>query len=169
MLAQWLSTAGPEVSLEQLAHTLNHHRGGTACSVACARGRAQAVAGLSALAAGSPHPAWWGRTRAHAGPGRCSSTRTGVAVGRDGRQLLADEPAFAAAVDELEPAFVERVGFSLRVSWRPLNRSWASTASNRCWSAQLALTALWRSYGVHPDAVIGHRWARSPPPWCPVR
>ena len=31
-----------------------------------------------------------------------------------GRQLLADEPAFAAAVDELEPLFVEHMGFSLR-------------------------------------------------------
>ena len=31
-----------------------------------------------------------------------------------GRQLLADEPAFAAAVAELEPLFVEQVGFSLQ-------------------------------------------------------
>ena len=31
-----------------------------------------------------------------------------------GRQLLAEEPAFAAAVAELEPVFVEKVGFSLR-------------------------------------------------------
>ena len=31
-----------------------------------------------------------------------------------GRQILADEPAFAAAVAELEPDFVAQVGFSLR-------------------------------------------------------
>ncbi len=31
-----------------------------------------------------------------------------------GRQLLADEPAFAAAVAELEPVFVEQAGFSLQ-------------------------------------------------------
>ncbi len=30
-----------------------------------------------------------------------------------GRRLLADEPAFAAAVAELEPVFVEQAGFSL--------------------------------------------------------
>ena len=30
-----------------------------------------------------------------------------------GRQLLADEPAFAAAVAELEPDFVAQTGFSL--------------------------------------------------------
>ena len=31
-----------------------------------------------------------------------------------GRELLADDPAFAKAVDELEPIFAEKVGFSLR-------------------------------------------------------
>ena len=31
-----------------------------------------------------------------------------------GRQLLADEPVFAAAVDDLEPDFVAQAGFSLR-------------------------------------------------------
>ena len=31
-----------------------------------------------------------------------------------GRRLLADEPVFAAAVAELEPVFVEQVGFSLQ-------------------------------------------------------
>ena len=31
-----------------------------------------------------------------------------------GRQLLADEPAFAAAVADLEPVFVAQMGFSLQ-------------------------------------------------------
>ena len=30
-----------------------------------------------------------------------------------GRQLLADEPVFAEAIAELDPIFVEQVGFSL--------------------------------------------------------
>ena len=53
--------------------------------------------------------------RARAGPGTVfvysgqGSQWTGM-----GRRLLADEPVFAAAVDELEPVFVEQVGFSLR-------------------------------------------------------
>ncbi len=74
-----------------------------------------------------------------------------------GRQLLADEPAFAAAIDELEPVFVDKVGFSLRhvlAVGEPL------TGIDRIQPVlvgmQLALTALWRSYGVEPDAVIGH-------------
>ena len=54
-------------------------------------------------------------------------------MGGMGRQLLADEPAFAAAVAELEPVFVEQVGFSLRRCWKPVSRWWASTGFSRCW------------------------------------
>ena len=74
-----------------------------------------------------------------------------------GRQLLADEPAFAAAVAELEPVFVEQVGFSLR---EVLAAGEPVVGIDRIQPVlvgmQLALTALWRSYGVEPDAVIGH-------------
>ena len=74
-----------------------------------------------------------------------------------GRQLLADEPAFAAAVDELEPLFVEHVGFSLRqvlAEGQPVAGD--ARVQPVLMGLQLALTALWRSYGVEPDAVIGH-------------
>jgi phthiocerol/phenolphthiocerol synthesis type-I polyketide synthase B len=74
-----------------------------------------------------------------------------------GRQLLADEPAFAAAVDELEPVFVEQVGFSLReilAGGEPVSGD--ARVQPVVMGLQLALTALWRSYGVYPDAVIGH-------------
>ena len=74
-----------------------------------------------------------------------------------GRQLLADEPAFAAAVAELEPIFVAETGFSLQ---QVLAEGQSVTGIERIQpvlvGVQLALTALWRSYGVEPDAVIGH-------------
>ena len=74
-----------------------------------------------------------------------------------GRQLLADEPAFAAAVDELEPLFLEHMRFSLQ---QVLTEGQRVTGDARVqpvlMGLQLALTALWRSYGVEPDAVIGH-------------
>src|ERR1700760_2203611 len=74
-----------------------------------------------------------------------------------GRQLLVDEPAFAAAVADLEPAFVEQVGFSLQ---QVLAGGEPVVGIDRIQPVlvgmQLALTELWRSYGVHPDAVIGH-------------
>ena len=74
-----------------------------------------------------------------------------------GRRLLADEPAFAAAVAELEPVFVDQVGFSLQ---QVLDSGEPVVGIDRIQPVlvgmQLALTALWRSYGVEPDAVIGH-------------
>ena len=74
-----------------------------------------------------------------------------------GQALLVEEPAFAAAVDELEPAFVDKVGFSLR---QVLEAGEPVVGIDRIQPVlvgmQLALTALWRSYGVEPDAVIGH-------------
>src|SRR6202040_1297825 len=73
------------------------------------------------------------------------------------QQLLVDEPVFAAAVAELEPAFVRHVGFSL---WQVIAGgepvSGDAQVQPVMMGLQLALTALWRSYGVHPDAVIGH-------------
>ena len=74
-----------------------------------------------------------------------------------GQQLLADEPAFAAAVAELEPVFVEQVGFSLQqvlAEGEPVSGD--AQVQPVVMGLQLALTALWRSYGVEPDAVIGH-------------
>nr|MCW1957561.1 SDR family NAD(P)-dependent oxidoreductase [Mycobacterium sp.] len=74
-----------------------------------------------------------------------------------GRRLLAEEPAFSAAVDELEPVFVEQVGFSLRdviAGGEPVSGD--AQVQPVIMGLQLALTELWRSYGVYPDAVVGH-------------
>ena len=74
-----------------------------------------------------------------------------------GRQLLDDEPVFAEAIAELEPVFVEQVGFSLQqviAGGEPVSGD--ARVQPVLMGLQLALTELWRSYGVHPDAVIGH-------------
>src|SRR6202012_1007117 len=124
----------------------------------CARDRAQVVAGLQALAAGEPAP---GVVEPYE---RSHGSRTVFVYSGQGsqwpgmaRQLLEDEPAFAAAVDELEPTFVEHVGFSLRqvlADGEPVAGD--TRVQPVLMGLQLALTALWRSYGVQPDAVIGH-------------
>ena len=101
----------------------------------CARDRAQAVAGLQALAAGDTAP---GVVDAHQGP--CGSGTVFVYSGQGsqwagmGRQLLADEPAFAAAVAELEPVFVEQVGFSLQQVLADRRAGGGdATGCSRCW------------------------------------
>ena len=195
LLANWMDGDGADVALPEVAHTLNHHRAkrGKFATV-CARDRAQAVAGLHALAAGHPAEGVVGPHEGSCAPGTVfvysgqGSQWPGMA-----RRLLDDEPAFAAAIAELEPAFVAEVGFSLQrvlAGARPAAPNGVADASDRSTALsrraaarlaaragvravrddelsgdarvqpvlmglQLGLTELWRSYGVHPDAVIG--------------
>ena len=159
VLADWMDGDGADVGLADVAHTLNHHRARHwKFSTLAARDRGQAVAGLRALAAGRSAPGVVGPHE-----GRCGAGTVFVYSGQGsqwagmGRQLLADEPAFAAAVAELEPVFVEQVGFSLQqvlAGGEPVSGD--ARVQPVLMGMQLALTELWRSYGVHPDAVIGH-------------
>ncbi|HKP39823.1 MAG TPA: type I polyketide synthase [Mycobacterium sp.] len=159
VLADWMDGDGADVALSDVAHTLNHHRTRHAeFATVCARDRAQAVTGLRALAAGRAAD---GVVGPHGGP--CGPGTVFVYSGQGshwagmGRQLLVDEPVFAAAVNELEPTFLEHVGFSLRqviAGGEPVSGD--AHVQPVLMGLQLALTELWRSYGVHPDAVIGH-------------
>ncbi len=159
MLATWMAGAGAEAPLAEVAHALNHHRSHhNKFGTVVARDRAQAVAGLQALATGQSAP---GVNGPHVGA--CTPGTVFVYSGQGsqwagmGRRLLADEPAFAAALAEIEPVFVEKVGFSLHeviAEGRPVSGD--AEVQPVLMGLQLALTELWRSYGVHPDAVIGH-------------
>ena len=159
VLADWIEGAGAAVPLAEVAHTLSHHRPRHArFATVCAGDRTHAVAGLRALAEGHPAP---GVVTPHQGVSASGTVFLYSGQGSQwagmGRELLADEPAFAAAIAELEPVFVEQVGFSLR---QVLESGEQVAGIDRIQPVlvgmQLALTALWRSYGVEPDAVIGH-------------
>jgi len=159
MLAKWMDGEGAAVPLADVAHTLNHHRARfKSFAAVCARDRAQALAGLQALAAGEPAT---GVVEQREGPQRPGTVFVYSGQGSQwagmGQRLLVEEPAFATAVDELEPAFVEQAGFSLR---DVLVGGETVVGIERIQPVlvgmQLALTALWRSYGVEPAAVIGH-------------
>jgi phthiocerol/phenolphthiocerol synthesis type-I polyketide synthase A len=159
VLADWMEGDGARVALADVAHTVNHHRSRYAkFATVCARDRTQAVAGLRALAADQ---SCLGVVGPHAGP--CERGTVFVYSGQGsqwagmGRQLLTDEPAFAAAVAELDPMFVAQTGFSLQ---QVLESGEPVVGIDRIQpvlvGVQLALTQLWRYYGVQPDAVIGH-------------
>ena len=159
VLAGWMQGAGASVGLAEVAHTLNHHRTRyPRFATVCAVDRESAVAGLAGLAAGVAGP---GVVLPHEGP--CGSGVVFVYSGQGsqwvgmGRQLLAEEPAFAAAVAEVEPVFVAQTGFSLI---EVLAGGGEVTGIDRIQpvlvGVQVALSELWRAYGVTPDAVVGH-------------
>jgi len=158
-LADWMDNAGAGVPLADVAHALNHHRTRHEMfATVCAADHGAAITGLRALAAGKDAP---GVVLPHDGP--CGAGTVFVYSGQGsqwagmGRQLLADEPAFAAAIADIEPLFVNELGFSLHdtlAAGEPVDGS--VRVQSVLTGMQLALTALWRSYGVEPDAVIGH-------------
>ncbi|WP_407686788.1 type I polyketide synthase [Mycobacterium sp. HUMS_1102779] len=158
-LADWLQGRGAGAPLADVAHTLTrqHGRHGKV-AVVCARDRAQAVAGLRAVAAGRTEPGVVLPAGRPSGPGTVFVySGQGSQWPGMGKRLLADEPAFAAAVAELDPVFVEQAGFSLREvleAGEPL--AGIARIQPTLVGVQLALTALWRAHGVEPDAVIGH-------------
>ena len=157
-LADWLAGSGAQVPLADVAHTLDHRPRQARVAAVCAADREQAIAGLRALAEARPVPGVVAPHQPVTGPGTVFLySGQGSQWAGMGKELLATEPAFATAVDELEPDFVKQVGFSLR---GVLESGEPVVGIDRIQPVlvgmQLALTALWRSYGVEPDAVIGH-------------
>ncbi|EFL36859.1 conserved hypothetical protein [Streptomyces viridochromogenes DSM 40736] len=156
-LADWLrgSTAHPA----DVARTLAGRTGrGPVRAAVVARGRAELATALGSLAAGrdDARVVTDDRDRVGRGPVWVFSGYGSQWPGM-GRRLLAEEPAFAAAVEKLDPHLAPECGMSLRDHLSPgagLDR--LEVAQPVLFGIQLALAELWRSYGVEPAAVIGH-------------
>jgi NADPH:quinone reductase-like Zn-dependent oxidoreductase/malonyl CoA-acyl carrier protein transacylase len=77
-----------------------------------------------------------------------------------GRDLLAEEPVFRAAMTECDGLLRPLSGWSLLDQLAmPADQSrldQTACAQPALFSIQVALAALWRSWGVLPDAVVGH-------------
>ncbi|MEU5796903.1 SDR family NAD(P)-dependent oxidoreductase [Streptomyces sp. NPDC047813] len=162
-LAAWLAGEGREVSAGDLAHTLavrrqhaDHRLGLVARDVrhlrALTAGYAEAgeageedtlVTGTPYLDPRHPGPVFVFTGQGSQHPGMC-------------RELLATETVFASAIEELEPLVGAETGLSLR---RLIEGPEPLTGVDRIqpvlFAIQVALAALWRSWGVRPVAVIG--------------
>ena len=115
------------------------------------------MAGLAALGTGTTRPGVeTGTGTAAAGPAVWVFSGYGAHWPAMGRHLLDTEPAFAAAVDELEPLLRAEAGVSLRDGLRDPADHRIAVAQPLTFGLQVALAALWRSYGLEPAAVLGH-------------
>jgi 6-methylsalicylic acid synthase len=158
-LAKWLAGEGADTPLKDVAHTLLEHRSHLVNRAAVVAGdRASLIAGLEAVAAGESSPmVATGRVPGDQGPGPVwvFSGHGSQWVGM-GRDLLTAEPAFREAIAEIDPVFEQEAGFSpLEVLLHgPLED--VDVIQPMIFAVQAGLTAVLRSRGLVPAAIIGH-------------
>ncbi|MFD3685507.1 type I polyketide synthase [Nocardiopsis sp. NPDC058631] len=121
--------------------------------------RTALLARLDALAGGVPDP---GAVRGRAAEGRTVFVYPGQGSQWPAmaRELLRDSPVFAERIAACERALAPYTDWSLtdtllqRAGAPPLDRH--DVVPQALWAVMIALTALWASHGVRPDAVVGH-------------
>jgi acyl transferase domain-containing protein/NADPH:quinone reductase-like Zn-dependent oxidoreductase/acyl carrier protein len=77
-----------------------------------------------------------------------------------GRELLQDEPVFRAAIEQIDQIFLAHAGWSLLDEFKVIEQdsrvALTEVAQPLNFAIQVGLAALWRSWGVEPDCVVGH-------------
>lgn len=124
-----------------------------------ARSRAEMAAKLDAWAGGEPVA---GAAAARAGRERPRVVFAFSGQGPQwkgmGWQLFREEPRFRKAVEQCDRLLRPWLGFSVlaRVEAEEDALDHTEVVQPALFSLQVGLTALWRSWGIEPDAVVGH-------------
>ena len=155
-LADWVAEHADDVSPSDLGYTLARRRAHRPVRAAVSASTlAELAKGLREIADGdAPYQAAVGRD--DRGPVWVFSGQGSQWAGM-GAGLLASEPAFAAAVAEVEPLITQEAGFSVTEAMTaPDTVTGIDRVQPTLFAMQIALAATMRSHGVQPGAVIGH-------------
>ncbi|WP_225409379.1 type I polyketide synthase [Stigmatella hybrida] len=153
---------GASLRLEDICYTASARRSHYEHRLAVTGSTREAlVEHLGAFLKGEPHPAVSSREAALRRPkvvfvfSGQGSQWTGM-----GRELLRTSPVFRKAIEDCDQAF------RAHGSWSLLEQLGADEASSRMgdidvlqpvlFAVSVALAAQWRSWGIEPDAVVGH-------------
>jgi len=160
-LADWVEAHATELATPDLAYTLARRRGHRSVrSAVLAGSNTELMEALREVANGDAlyqevvgqeerGPVW-----VFSGQGS-----QWAAMGAD---LLANEPAFAAVIAELEPLIADESGFSVTEALSaPEKVTGIDRVQPTLFAMQVALAATMKSHGVRPGAVIGHSLGES--------
>jgi acyl transferase domain-containing protein/acyl carrier protein len=166
LAGEYLALAGTEnvpLCLEDACHTSGARRGHYDHRLAfVARSWAEVKDRLEAFLEGETRPGMSFRRKAPGRRPKVAFVFSGQGSQRDemGRQLLEQEPVFRAKVEECDELFRSYSGWSL------LEQLYGEQASSRIdetevtqpaiFMLQVGLAALLNSWGIQPDAVVGH-------------
>nr|ALD82522.1 polyketide synthase [Nannocystis sp. MB1016] len=153
--------ARPELTLADVALSLATGRAAMEQRLALVVGsRAELLAALAAAAGGTtPEGSARGRTAGRPKLVFVFPGQGGQWSGM-GRQLLSEEPVFRARLEECDRAIAAEVGWSVLAELQAppetarLDR--IEVVQPVLFAVEVGLAALWRSWGIEPDAVIGH-------------
>lgn len=158
---------GPAPALADLGHTLAHRRQHLESRLAVVygtgdRARESLDESLAAHLRGEPHPRVVQGRRLEPPERRPVWVFTGMGPQwwGMGRGLLADEPVFRDVVTACDREIRKIADWSLLDEMAAdedrsrMAETWLAQPAN--FAVQIGLAALWRSYGVHPDAIVGH-------------
>nr|WP_083562268.1 type I polyketide synthase [Mycobacterium malmoense] len=160
-LADWVDAHAADLATPDLAYTLARRRGHRSVRTAVlASSNAGLAEALREVANGDAlHQEVVGQEER--GPVWVFSGQ-GSQWAAMGADLLANEPAFAAAIAEIEPLIATESGFSVtEVLTAPEKVTGIDRVQPTLFAVQVALAATMKSYGVRPGAVIGHSMGES--------
>ncbi|MFJ8429543.1 SDR family NAD(P)-dependent oxidoreductase, partial [Streptomyces sp. NPDC094021] len=122
--------------------------------------REELLDGLAAVADDRPHPAVARGTAAAPAPVTFVFPGQGSQWPGMATELLAESPVFADAIERCAQVFAAESGWSLaealRTAAAPGTVPRVEIVQPALYAVSAALTELWRSFGVEPDAVVGH-------------
>ena len=155
--------AAGEAGWGDIAHTAGVRRGHNDHRLALvARSREEAADALDVFLRGEARPGMAAGRKAPNGRPKVAFVFAGQGPQWKGmgRDLLEREPAFRAAIEACDEHFRRLAGWSLReelaADESASRLGQADVAQPAMFALQVGLAALWRSWGVEPDAVVGH-------------
>ncbi|OKA08294.1 type I polyketide synthase [Amycolatopsis regifaucium] len=157
-VADWV-TEHPETPLSEIGHTLALHRSHLSQRGAVVAGSTgQLAERLRQLADGQTAP---GVFSARTVSGNAADvvwvfSGHGAQWSGMGRQLLAQDAAFASTMDSLAGVFREELGWTPREAILDGGPWTAAHVQALTFAMQVGLAEVWRGHGVEPVAVIGH-------------